>query len=112
MNMTAKFEIFKGTNSQFYFRLKSGNGEQILASEGYLAKASCLNGVQSVKTHAPYDANYRRLTSSDSKDYFTLNATNGQVIGVSQMYSSKQGRDNGIAAVKRDAPSAPVSDLT
>ncbi|WP_125782579.1 MULTISPECIES: YegP family protein [Pseudoalteromonas] len=110
--MTKRFEVFQGTNSQYYFRLKSANHEIILASEGYTTKANCLNGIQSVKLHAPYDSNYNRLNSVNYQYYFTLKASNGQVIGVSETYTTTQARENGIAAVKRDAPTASVIDLT
>ncbi|NER62204.1 YegP family protein [Pseudomonas sp. MAFF212428] len=110
--MSAKFEIFLGTNRQYYFRLKASNGEKILASEGYTTKANCQNGIQSVKTHSPYDSNYKKLTSTNHQYYFTLNASNAQVIGTSETYTTTQSRDGGIAAVKAYAPTAPVVDLT
>ncbi|WP_213997628.1 YegP family protein [Arsukibacterium sp.] len=110
--MSKRFEVFLGTNSQYYFRLKAANHEIILASEGYTTKANCLNGVQSVKTHAPYDVYYSKKVSRNDQYFFTLSATNGQVIGVSEMYTTEAARNNGIAAVKRDAPDAPVVDLT
>jgi len=47
-----KFEIYKDKAGEFRFRLKARNGEPILASEGYTAKASCVNGVESVKKNA------------------------------------------------------------
>ncbi len=47
-----KFEVYKDKAGQFRFRLKAKNGEIILVSEGYSAKASCLNGVESVKKNA------------------------------------------------------------
>ncbi len=110
--MSAKYEIFLGTDRQYYFRLKAPNGEKILASEGYTTKANCQNGIQSVKTNSPYDANYKKLTSINSQYYFTLHASNGQVVGKSEMYTSAQARDGGIAAVKAYGPSAPTVDLT
>ncbi len=110
--MSAKYEIFLGTDRQYYFRLKAPNGEKILASEGYTTKANCQNGIQSVKTNSPYDANYKKLTSINSQYYFTLHASNGQVIGKSEMYTSAQARDGGITAVKAYGPSAPMVDLT
>tara|TARA_R110002012_G_scaffold18262_2_gene67361 strand:+ start:426 stop:773 length:348 start_codon:yes stop_codon:yes gene_type:complete len=110
--MTKRFELFQGTNSQYYFRLKSANNEIILASEGYTTKANCHNGIQSVKSHSPYDSYYKRLNSANGQYYFTLTASNGQVIGVSETYTTTQARENGISAVKRDAPTAPVLDLT
>ena len=48
-----KYEVFADKAGEFRFRLKARNGEIIAASEGYKAKASCLNGIESVKNHAP-----------------------------------------------------------
>ena len=48
-----KFEIFNDKAGEFRFRLKARNGEIIATSEGYKTKASCLNGVESVKKNAP-----------------------------------------------------------
>jgi uncharacterized protein YegP (UPF0339 family) len=38
-------------------------------------------------------------------------ATNGQIIGSSQMYASERTRDNGIASVMRHAPEAKIVEL-
>lgn len=48
-----KFEVFRDALGEYRFRLKAPNGETIAVSEGYTAKASCLNGIESVKTNAP-----------------------------------------------------------
>ena len=48
-----KYEVYTDKAGEFRFRLKARNGENILASEGYKAKASCMNGIDSVKNHAP-----------------------------------------------------------
>ncbi|MCL1896069.1 MAG: YegP family protein [Clostridiales bacterium] len=48
-----KFEIYTDKAGEFRFRLKASNGEIILASEGYKAKASCKNGIESVVKNAP-----------------------------------------------------------
>lgn len=47
-----KFEIYTDKAGEFRFRLKASNGEIILASEGYKAKASCKNGIESVIKNA------------------------------------------------------------
>lgn len=39
---------------------------------------------------------------------FNLKATNGQVIGASQMYASERTMKAGIASVMKNAPEAPV----
>jgi uncharacterized protein YegP (UPF0339 family) len=48
-----KFEIYEDKSGEIRFRLKARNGEIIAVSEGYKAKASCLNGVDSVRKNAP-----------------------------------------------------------
>ena len=48
-----KFEIYLDKAGEFRFRLKARNGEIIAASEGYVKKPSCLNGIESIKKNAP-----------------------------------------------------------
>ena len=48
-----KFEVYKDKAGEFRFRLKARNGEIIAVSEGYKAKDSCLNGIESVRRNAP-----------------------------------------------------------
>ena len=107
-----KFQIFTGEGGEFRFRLRARNGEIILASESYGAKAGCENGIRSVKENAPKDERYQRKTASDGSPYFVLVAGNYEPIGHSEMYSSEQARENGIEAVKDTAPGAPVEDTT
>lgn len=47
-----KFEMYEDKSGQFRFRLKARNGQIIAVSEGYAAKAGCLNGIDSVKRNA------------------------------------------------------------
>ena len=110
--MAGKFELYKDSRSEYRFRLKAGNGEIILVSEGYEAKAGAENGIDSVKTNAPIDARFDRKMSSNGKYYFNLRAANNQVIGTSEMYETAAGRDNGIESVKSNAPIAVIDNLT
>ena len=48
-----KFEVYKDKAGEFRYRLKARNGEIILSGEGYKAKASCLNGIDSIRRNAP-----------------------------------------------------------
>ena len=48
-----KFEMYQDKAGEFRFRLKARNGEIIGTSEGYTAKAGCLNGIESVRKNAP-----------------------------------------------------------
>ena len=47
-----KFEVYTDKAGEFRFRLKATNGQIIAVSEGYKAKASCENGIASVKKNA------------------------------------------------------------
>ena len=108
--MAGKFLLKKASDGQFYFQLKAGNGETILTSEMYAAKPSATNGIASVKTNAPIDERYERKTNKSGKPMFNLKASNAQVIGTSESYSSESARDAGIASVKANAPSATTDD--
>ncbi len=105
-----KFVITKRTNGDFQFNLKASNGQVILTSQGYATKDGCKNGIDSVKSNASNDDRYERKTSSNDKPYFNLTATNGQIVGTSEMYESTAARDNGITSVKSNAPEASVED--
>lgn len=105
-----KFIISSRSNGEFQFTLLADNNQVILTSQGYNAKSSCQAGIESVRTNAPDDGRYDRLTAANGKFYFTLKAANSQVIGASQMYEAASGRDNGIESVKRNAPGASVDD--
>ena len=107
----AYFKLTKSTARQPYrFNLHAPNHEIVLRSENYAAKAGALNGIESVRDNAPIDARYQRKRSSDSQYMFNLIARNGQIIGTSERYRSEQGRENGIDAVKRHAPTAELKD--
>lgn len=106
-----KFQIYK-SGLEYRYRLRARNGEIILHGEGYTTKQNCLKGIASVKTNAPYDSRYDRRTASNGQFYFVLKASNGEIIGVSETYTTTYARENGINSVKSTAPSAPIEDLT
>jgi len=103
-----KFIIKKTSGGQYRFNLKADNGQTILSSESYTSKASCDNGIASVKANAKDDSKYDRLLSTNKKHYFTLKAGNGQIIGTSELYESSSSMENGIDSVKSNAPGAGI----
>ncbi len=108
--MAGKFEAYTGKNGEHFFRLKSGNGEVVLTSQGYKAKDDCANGIASVRKNSQRDGAFETKAATDGRQYFVLKATNGQVVGQSQMYKTASGCANGIDSVKRNAPDAPVTE--
>lgn len=107
----SKFQMYK-SGSEYRYRLIAKNGENILHGEGYTTRQGCVNGINSVKSNAPYDSRYERRTATNGQYYFVLKAANHEIIGVSETYTTTYARDNGISAVKRDAPNAPIEDKT
>ena len=115
-----KFVIRK-TNTGLKFDLKAGNGEVIATSEVYESEAACKNGIASVAKNAPV-ANVENQTNEGyatekcpkfevytdkAGEYrFRLKATNGQIIAVSEGYTSEAGCLNGVESVKKNAADA------
>ncbi len=108
--MAGWYELGKNDKGQFSFVLKAGNSETVLRSEQYESKVAAQNGIASVQKNSPDEARYVRKEATDGRAYFNLKAGNHQIIGTSQMYASASGRDNGIASVKTNGPSATVKD--
>jgi uncharacterized protein YegP (UPF0339 family) len=109
--MAGKFEIFKDKKGEFRFRLKAGNGQIILASEGYKAKSGCENGIESVRRNSIYNNCYESKETKSGIYMFNLKGGNGQVIGTSEAYNSSASRDKGIASVMKNALDAKVVDV-
>ena len=107
-----KFVITLRKNGEFQFNLKASNGQIILTSEGYTTKSACLNGIESVKKNCKVEARFDKKVASNGKPFFNLKAANGQIIGSSQMYVNEKNMLNGVASVVKNAPEAPVVDLT
>lgn len=115
--------VLNATKTGYTFHLKAGNGETILTSEVYSTKDACENGIESVRKNAPA-ANIEDQTiagyeeqkhpkfeiyeDKDGKTRFRLVARNGQNIGASEAYNSKQSCKNGIDSVVRNADSPVV----
>lgn len=115
--------VIKKTNTGVKFDLKAGNGQVIATSEVYTTAAACKNGIASVQKNAPV-ANVEDQTKEGYaveknpkfevyKDKagefrFRLTATNGQVIAVSEGYTSMASCENGIESVKKNAVDAEI----
>ena len=115
--------VVRKTNTGVKFDLFAGNHEVIATSEVYASDASCKKGIASVRRNAPV-AGVQNLTEEPVaavhcpkfevyKDKagefrFRLKATNGQVIAVSEGYTSMAGCLNGIESVRKNAPEGEI----
>lgn len=107
----ARFEPFQGKDGKYYFRLRAGNGEIILSSQGYATLPGCRKGIRSVRSNAGLPERYQRRTTRAGEPYFVLLAGNNQVIGRSESYSSEEACEAGIKAVQSNAAKARVWEL-
>ena len=109
--MSGVFEVYKDSADEYRFRLKASNGEIVLASEGYAAKAGCLNGIESVRENCMVPERFETYQDKAEKYRFRLKAANGQVIGVGEAYETEASLANGIESVKRWAMESQIKEV-
>lgn len=115
--------VIRAVSTGFKFDLRARNGEVIATSEVYTTLPSVKKGIASVRRNAPIAAlEDQTLQSFDkaknpkfeiymdkSEEYrFRLRAMNGQVIAVSEGYTTKPSCINGVESVRKNAPEAEV----
>ena len=115
--------VIKNTNTGVKFDLKAGNGQVIATSEVYNSKDACKNGIASVQKNAPVAAvedqtvegfateknpKFEIYNDKAGEFRFRLKATNGQIIAVSEGYTTHANCVNGIESVKKNAVDADI----
>lgn len=115
--------VIREVKSGIKFDLKATNGQVIATSEVYESKAACENGIESIRKNAPIAnledqtvADFETVTNPKFELYrdkadqfrFRLKARNGQIIAVSEDYTTKAACENGIESVRKNAPIAEV----
>ena len=115
--------LVKQTKTGFVFNLKANNGQVIATSEVYTTRSACDKGIASVAKNAPIadvedqtEAGFKALKNPKFEVYkdkkgefrFRLKAKNGQIIAVSEGYTTVSACDNGIASVKKNAVDADI----
>lgn len=110
--MKPSFEMKRALGDKYMFNLKSANEQVILTSQLYQSKESAEQGLESVRQNSQIDKQYQERVDSNNRSYFLLLADDQQVIGRSQMYSSRSAMRKGIASVKKNAQVAEFVDLS
>lgn len=109
------FELFKGEDGQTYFRLRAGNGEIVLSSEGYVAKSGAENGIASVSANGDDASRYEVEEAFDGGWAARLVATNGEVIARTETYASKSNAERAVSRLTeilaRRVPTTPTSQV-
>lgn len=115
--------VMRKTNTGVKFDLKATNGQVIATSEVYSSDAACKSGIASVQKNAPAavvenqtvegytvekNPKFEIYTDKAGEFRFRLKATNGQVIAVSEGYTTLANCENGVASVKKNAEDAEI----
>ncbi len=120
-----QFEIREAVNGQPYFVLKAKNGAILGTSETYSSKANAEKGIASVMKNAAAatedltaasapkrKAEFELYNGNSGEVYFRLRAKNGEIMFISEGYSSKQAAKDGMEKIIELAKEAEVQDLT
>ena len=104
----ARVEVLQGESGKFRFNVHAKNGEIVLSSEQYSSAAAAFNGAFAVQAEAKNAAAYTVLENAARGYYFTVKAQNGEIIGVSQQYTTKAAAEGGIASLQSVLPTITV----
>lgn len=117
--------LVKTVKTGFTFNMIAGNGQVIGVSEVYTAKASCLNGIDSVKRNAPVAGledqtaegfesvkcpKFEIYNDKAGEFRFRLKARNGEIILASEGYTRKDGCLGGVESVRKNSDSPIVEE--
>jgi uncharacterized protein len=95
----ARVEVVAGATGQFHWSFFGGNGEAVLSSESYTTEAAAYNGALAVQSSGQRAGNYDVKLNAAGGYYFTIQAANGEIVGVSRAYPTRAGADAGVAAL-------------
>lgn len=109
-----KFEVYKGKDDQFRWRLKAGNGAVLAtAGQGYKAAADAKHGVELVQKAGTDDKmKFETYEDKQKETRWRLKAANGQVVATSsEGYKAKADAEKAIESIKAGAAKAEVVDV-
>jgi len=124
VSMEAKYQVYKGVAGKFRFRLRAANNRIVVVSQAYEQHTGALNGVKSIQNNCTVGIEdltvdgprmnypkYQIFLDKASEFRFRLTASNGQIIGASEGYETKESCLNGIKAMQASCD-AEIEDLT
>ena len=122
--MAAKYQVYRDVASKFRFRLRATNNRIVVVSQAYEQHEGALNGVKSIQNNCTVGIEdltvdgprmnypkYQVFLDKASEYRFRLTASNGQIIGASEGYETKDSCLNGIKAMQASCD-AEIEDLT
>ena len=104
----ARVEVDASDKGGFHFNMFAKNGQIVVSSEHYTTAAAAYNGAVAVQTDGQHAAAYAVLPNTSGGFYFTVAAQNGEVVGSSQQYTTKESAQAGATAAAALMPAISV----
>lgn len=92
-----RFEVFTGEDKQAYFRLRAGNGEIVLGSEGYASKSNARRAIDSVIANGQDASSFEVFEAFDGGWGVRLVAGNGEIIARGETYATKYNAERAVS---------------
>jgi uncharacterized protein len=105
------FEMLTAQDGKIRIRLIGSRGELLLQHSGFQNKVAAIQGIDRVMRYGALASRFVKRETAQNQFYFELKSPNGRIVGRSVLYHSKQGRDNGLIAVRRAVQNGKVLDL-
>ena len=96
----ARTEVLVGETGKFRFNVYAKNGQIILSSEQYTTEAAAFNGAFAVQAEGQNAAAYTLKQNTSGGYFFNVKAQNGEIVGTSQQYTSKQSATDAMASLQ------------
>lgn len=100
--------LWSEASSKFRFNVHAANGAIVLSSEQYTTEAAAFNGAFAVQADGQTTSNYTIKQNASGGYYVTLQALNGEVIGVTEQYTTRDSASNAIRSLQTFLPTITV----
>lgn len=120
--LKGRFIITRNLYGEYTFELRAGNGEAIAISQTFPTAESCENIIDSIKRNAkaavedrtvykwkaiPYPK-FEVYKDMTGEFHFRLKSANGEIIAVSESYTTKSSCLKGIRSIGKNAPEGEI----
>ena len=92
-----RFEVFTGEDRQSYFRLRAGNGEIVLGSEGYASASNAKRAIETVIANGRDEASFEIFPAYEGAWGVRLKAANGHTVARGETYASESNAERAVA---------------
>jgi uncharacterized protein YegP (UPF0339 family) len=104
----ARVDVAASEAGGYHFNMHAKNGQIVVSSEHYTTAAAAYNGAFAVQTEGQSAAAYTVIQNAAGGYYFTVTASNGEVVGTSQQYTTKASAQAAVTATAKLMPAISV----